>query len=216
MSERDWRAAALVVMAVAVGVGVVAAQVRAPQPPPVMEGRLDAPPGQRHVDGATQREAVPGQPEGEGTVAGVEGTAPGTGDITVHVAGEVARPGLVRLPAGSRVADAIAAAGGMTGGSAPPNLAAPLADGSQVLVGGEGAGSDNPTASDPAAEGPVPVNRADATLLESLPGVGPVLAERIVAHRRDHGPFATVEDLLGVPGIGEAKLASLRDLVVVP
>lgn len=199
MSERDWRAAALVVMAVAVGVGVVASQVRAPQPPPVALERMGEPPAQGPVDGVTSGEAKSGED-----------------DITVHVAGEVARPGLVRLPAGSRVADAIAAAGGMTGGSAPPNLAARLADGSQVRVGGEVPGAPDPATGGSAAQVPVPVNSADATLLESLPGVGPVLAERIVAHRRDHGPFGAVEDLLGVPGIGEAKLASLRDLVVVP
>jgi competence protein ComEA len=62
----------------------------------------------------------------------------------------------------------------------------------------------------------IPINQADVSALEGLPGVGPVLAERIVAHREDHGPFEVIEDLLDVPGIGEAKLASMRDLIKVP
>ena len=139
------------------------------------------------------------------------------GTVTVHVGGWVARPGLVGLPAGSRVADAIAAAGGSLPGGLMEaiNLAEPVVDGMQVLVPGpetplegtEGSGSSP-------GEGPLHLNRATAAELDNLPGIGPVIAERIVAHRTEHGPFRAVEDLLDVPGIGEAKLASLRDLVV--
>lgn len=136
-----------------------------------------------------------------------------TGTITVHVSGAVAAPGLVSLPAGARVADAVVAAGGALPGAglAALNLAAPIVDGQQLVV---------PHASDAgaavAADGRVRINTADTVALQTLPGVGPVLAERIVAHRDTHGPFRIVEDLLDVPGIGESKLAALRDSVIVP
>ena len=92
------------------------------------------------------------------------------------------------------------------------NLAAGLADGQQVVVPGSAEGRD-PAAVD---DGRVRVNTASVSDLEQLPGVGPVLAARIAAHREENGPFSTVEDLLDVSGIGEAKLASLRDAVVLP
>lgn len=136
-----------------------------------------------------------------------------TATIEVHVAGWVLAPGVVTLPAESIVADAVAAAGGLLPGASTGalNLAAPIGDGDQVVVPGPGAVTDSPTAvSD---TGPMSLNQATVSDLETLPGVGPVLAERIVAFREDHGRFETVEDLLEVPGIGEAKLASIRDLV---
>lgn len=134
--------------------------------------------------------------------------------IVVHVSGSVERPGLVRLPPDGRVADAVAAAGGATADAdlARLNLAAPVGDGQQIVVPEIGAGPVPASTED----GQVRINQATALELESLPGVGPVLAERIVAHRDKVGGFQVVEDLLDVPGIGEAKLASLRDLVVVP
>lgn len=137
-------------------------------------------------------------------------TSAALSEITVHVAGEVMAPGLVRIPAGSRVADAIAAAGGFTDLAEPTslNLAASVIDGQQVVVGGPGASV--------VPDGKLSLNQASATDLEALAGVGPVLAARIVSHRAAHGPFAAIEDLLDVPGIGEAKLASFRDSVVVP
>jgi competence protein ComEA len=141
--------------------------------------------------------------------------------LTVHVAGWVATPGLVRVPPGSRVADAVAAAGGFKPGAdaGGVNLAAPVEDGERVIIPGP-AGAGGEGASDGRAgtsgDGRVRVNAATAAELETLPGIGPVLAERIVAYRQDHGPFRTVEDLLDVPGIGESKLASLRDRVIVP
>ena len=146
-------------------------------------------------------------------VRGEATTTAGFG-LTVHVSGEVVDPGLVTVPDGSRVADAVAAAGGATrvadlGGL---NLAATVADGDHLLVPavGEtdgGGGSPGPG---------IDLNRASASELEALPGVGPVLAERIVAFREEHGRFEMVEDLLEVPGIGEAKLASLREAVTSP
>lgn len=135
--------------------------------------------------------------------------------IEVHVAGWVLEPGVVELPEGAIVADAVAAAGGMRGGARADliNLAASLDHGEQVVV--PGPGSSDPVA-DGAEDGVVSLNRADADELQALPGVGPVLAERIVAHREQIGGFDRVEDLLQVPGIGESKLAAIRDLVRVP
>lgn len=133
-------------------------------------------------------------------------------EVVVHVAGQVRRPGVVRLPAGSRVVDAIEAAGGATPSAvlAGVNLAADLVDGSQIVV---------PAIADdrePIDDGIVAINTASATELQALPGVGPVLAGRIVAHRDVNGSFATVEDLLDVSGIGEAILAQIRPLIRVP
>jgi len=136
------------------------------------------------------------------------------GVITIHVAGAVRVPGLVEVYRESRVADAIAAAGGALPHAdlRGVNLAAPLSDGQQLVVpsfdeGGSAAAT---------ADGRVRVNVAGVEELQRLPGVGPVLAERIVAHREAHGPFAAVEDLLDVSGIGEGKLAALREAVLVP
>jgi competence protein ComEA len=137
--------------------------------------------------------------------------------ITVHIAGAVRSPGLVTLPAGDRVAHAVAAAGGAlpVADLSLLNLAAALDDGDQVTVPVKGApiaGRAGTTTDDD--EGLVDVNQGSATDLEALPGVGPVLAERIFEYREEHGPFATVEDLLDVPGIGEAKLAALREALI--
>lgn len=136
--------------------------------------------------------------------------------IEVHVAGWVIDPGVVELPEEAIVAEAVAAAGGMRVGARADliNLAAPVADGEQVVVPGpedQGKATAGST-----SDGLVALNRADAKELESLPGVGPVLAERIVAHREQIGGFQRIEDLLLVPGIGESKLEALRDLVRVP
>lgn len=133
-------------------------------------------------------------------------------ELTVHVAGEVRAPGLVSVPAGSRVADAVAAAGGLGPNSdvSGLNLAAPVLDGQQVVVPSRRAAGTVIT------DGRVRINSASVADLETIPGVGPVLAGRIVSHRELRGPFTVVEDLLDVPGIGEAKLAALRDAVVVP
>ncbi|MHB1163831.1 MAG: ComEA family DNA-binding protein [Candidatus Nanopelagicales bacterium] len=136
-------------------------------------------------------------------------------DVVVHVAGLVARPGLVRLPAGSRVADAVAAAGGVTKSRAADsvNLARVLVDGEQVLVTlGAPAGGAGGSAV-PAAAPLVDLNRSDQAALESLPGVGPVLAARILAWRAANGSFRSIDELGEVAGIGQATLARLRPLV---
>lgn len=135
--------------------------------------------------------------------------------ITVHVSGAVQSPGVVLVAAGARVGEAIAAAGGALPEAdlGRVNLAAPLADGQQLSVPTVSAGGG---AAAVAGDGRVRLNLAGVEELETLPGVGPVLAERILAYREEHGPFAVVEDLLDVPGIGEGKLAALRDAVLVP
>lgn len=132
--------------------------------------------------------------------------------VTVHVSGAVARPGLVTIDSGSRVADAILAAGGALPNAelGALNLAATVGDGTRLVVPTVAAGTGL------AGDGLIRVNSASASDLEGLPGVGPVLAERIVAYRESVGSFETVEDLLDVPGIGEAKLAAIRDVILVP
>jgi len=152
--------------------------------------------------------------------------AAGSGRIAVHVAGRVRHPGLVLLPAGSRVADAIAAAGGAVGGADLDrvNLARRLADGEQVLVLREGEPAPAAAAAipgstpDPAAPGApaakLDLNTATAEQLEALPGVGTVTAGRIVAYRARR-PFRSVQDLLQIEGIGERRFESLRGLVTV-
>lgn len=139
--------------------------------------------------------------------------------LVVHVAGAVARPGLVRVPAGARVADAIAAAGGTVEGADLDrlNLAATLADGSRLYV--PFAGRPVPPDETPAgAEGGgastvVDLNTATAAELESLPGIGPATARAIIEHRQRHGRFRSVDELLAVRGIGPAKLAQIRGRV---
>jgi competence protein ComEA len=147
--------------------------------------------------------------------AAVESAA--DGGLTVHVSGAVVNPGLVSVPSGARIADVVSAAGGALPDAdlRALNLAAPVRDGEQIAVPGR---SEAVAAGGGAvdAAGRVRINRADAVELQALPGVGPVLAERILAYRDEHGPFASVEDLLDVSGIGEGKLSSLRDSVVVP
>ena len=140
-------------------------------------------------------------------------------ELVVQAAGAVARPGVYRLPAGSRVVDLLDAAGGPAPDAAPDQLAlaALLTDGERVYVPrvgevlpapvtGSGGGSGQ-------AAGPVDLNRATLEELEELPGVGPATAQAIVDHRERNGPFRSVDELLDVRGIGEAKLEALRDLV---
>ena len=141
------------------------------------------------------------------------------GDVVVHVAGAVGVPGVYRLDAGSRVTDAVAAAGGLADDANADaiNLAAVLSDGQRVYVPAVGEtvpiSVDSPGAAQPS--GPVDVNRATIDELETLPGVGPATAAAIVAYRDSHGPFASVDALAEVSGIGPAKLAAIRDLVTV-
>ena len=133
--------------------------------------------------------------------------------LLVHVVGAVRRPGVYELDNGARARDAVAAAGGATGRAALDglNLAAPVADGEQVVVPVRGKGGPVGAAPVPGKPPVVRLNEADATALDALPGVGPATAQRIVAWRDEHGPFASVDGLLDVPGIGEAKLAAMRE-----
>jgi competence protein ComEA len=177
--------------------------------------------------------------EGEGAVAeggAAPDGAPSSGsvptEVVAHAAGAVVRPGVYRLPPGARVDDLVLAAGGLAPDADPArlNLAAPLADGDRVYVprrgeadlpavalpegpaGGGGAGDGGPGGG-PGSDGegaPVDINTADEAELDELPGVGPSIAAAIVAHREEHGPFRSVDDLLDVRGIGEAKLAEIR------
>jgi competence protein ComEA len=137
--------------------------------------------------------------------------------LVVDVVGAVRRPGLVRLREGSRVADAIARAGGLLRRAerASVNFAAPVADGQQVLVPERGAAAvaAGPGSSTGAA-GPVSLSSATAEQLDALPGVGPVTAEKIVAYRQQHGAFRSVDELDAIAGIGPSRIADLRGLVV--
>jgi competence protein ComEA len=142
--------------------------------------------------------------------------AAATPALVVHVAGAVRRPGLYRLAEGKRVADAVARAGGATApaDTAAINLAAPLADGMQVIVprrvavaAGGGGG-----AAEAAVPARVSLSSASAAELDALPGVGPVTAQKIVDYRAAHGGFRAVEDLDAIPGIGPARIEQLRDL----
>jgi competence protein ComEA len=142
-----------------------------------------------------------------------------TGRVAVHVAGRVRHPGLVRLAAGSRVLDAVRAAGGTAPGADldAVNLARKLVDGEQIRIPARGepapaAPSGAPGAT--AAAGPLDLNTATAEQLDTLPGVGEVTAGRIVAYRSEH-PFTSVDELLEVPGIGQRRFEQLKDLVTV-
>jgi competence protein ComEA len=167
-------------------------------------------------DVATAAGTGRGGPAGEGIPAT---GAPATGaEVVVHVVGEVGAPGVVRLPAGSRVVDAVDAAGGATASAqlSVLNLARVLEDGEQVVVPGVDGSVPVPAAGTGAAapaDDRLDLNAADAAALDALPGIGPVLAGRIVAWREEHGRFSTVDELAEVDGIGPSVLASVRDLV---
>lgn len=142
--------------------------------------------------------------------------------LFVHVTGAVARPGVYPLPMGALVQDAVGAAGGVLPGAATDhlNLAEALADGQQVYVPAMPTASRRPTPGTPGPASPgsglLSLNSATAAELEALPGIGPVLAMNIVAYREAHGPFARIEDLLRVAGIGPAKLEQIQPFLQVP
>lgn len=133
--------------------------------------------------------------------------------IVVAVTGKVMRPGLVRLPAGARVADAIEAAGGVLPGTdlSQLNLARKLTDGELVAVGVPGPSGSSGSS----AGGLVNLNTATLEQLQTLPGVGPVLAQRIIDYREQHGGFGSVADLQKVSGVGEARYNDLKNRVTV-
>jgi competence protein ComEA len=144
--------------------------------------------------------------------ASADGLPSSAGVLVVAVAGRVKKPGLVRLKANARVADAIEAAGGALPGTdlSTVNLARKVADGELIVIGAPAA--QGPAGADQG--GKLNLNTATAAQLDKLPGVGPVLAERIVAYRESKGGFRSVGELRQVDGIGDAKFAELKDLVV--
>ena len=199
-------------------------------PPATAAGSADA--------GAAGPVAVTPQRQADGSAVALE--APASGEpsagasdgreqadhLTVHLTGAVSHPGLVTLPPGARVGDAVALAGGLAPEAAVAhvNLARRLSDGEHVHVplqrdvgtlrpsGAPGPSSDPATAPLP----PVDLNRASEAELERLPGIGPARARAIVAHREEHGPFEVPGELREVPGIGERTFQSLAPLVAVP
>jgi len=145
-----------------------------------------------------------------GPVGGNGAGGTSSGDVVVHVAGAVDDPGVYRLPAGSRVADAVERAGGPKGGADPDaiNLAARLADGQQVVVPGRG-GRAGAAATDD--DGPISLGSADQADLETIDGIGPVTAAEIIEYRDQHGGISSVEQLDEIPGIGPATIESLSE-----
>jgi competence protein ComEA len=146
--------------------------------------------------------------------------APAAASVFVHVSGAVSAPGLYVLKSGARVVDAVAAAGGFApeADEQAVNLARLVGDGEQLYVAavGETASGAAPTGADaPPGDGRVNLNSADLAQLDTLPRIGPALAERIIQWREANGRFTSVEDLLAVPGIGDKMLEALRDLVTV-
>jgi competence protein ComEA len=150
------------------------------------------------------------QPLSVPPVAGSVSTATGP-EVVVDVAGKVRHPGLVRLPAGARIDDAVRAAGGVLPGvsTGALNLAQKVMDGQQVLVSADGPASGALAA----AGGLLDLNAATASQLDALPGIGPVLADKIVSWRTEHGPFASIDQLRQVGGIGESKYQALKSKV---
>jgi competence protein ComEA len=171
--------------------------------------------------GATQGPTADPDPEASTSPAG---SAPG---LLVHVAGAVRRPGVYSLPQGARIHEAVEKAGGATRRAdlSGLNLAAKVEDGRQIVVPRRGrsggapaaagaAGTGTPAAGTGATPaGPIDLNTATAEQLDTLAGVGPATAQKILAYREEHGGFRTVEELDQIPGIGEKRLASLRDQV---
>jgi competence protein ComEA len=135
----------------------------------------------------------------------------GGGGLVVHVAGEVREPGVIRLPLGSRVTDAVERAGGPTSAASldSVNLAAELADGQQVVIPG-GDSSSAATTGATATEGPISLGTATVEQLDTIEGIGPVTAEKIIEFRSQNGGVSSVEELDQISGIGPATMEALR------
>jgi len=142
--------------------------------------------------------------------------APAVAQVVVDVVGAVRRPGLYHLRQGTRIADAVALAGGSTAKAdlALVNLAAPLADGEQVVVPTRGSAAAGAAGGPASPSAPVDLNTATPEQLDALPGIGPATAAKIIAFRQAHGPFHSVDELDGVPGIGPARIEQLKGLVL--
>lgn len=174
--------------------------------------------GENTTPNASEASSTPSRP--------VASSAP-SDPVMVHVTGEVVSPGLYELKPGSRINDALVAAGGPTpaANTSAVNLAQLVTDGSQIYVPAVGeqvtspvtpvAGTGNSSPQSPGATGLVNLNTADASELQTLPQVGPVLAEAIIAWRKEHGGFKSVDELDQVSGIGPAKLEKIRPQVTV-
>lgn len=136
--------------------------------------------------------------------------------LVVDVTGAVRHPGVYRLGEESRIVDAVARAGGATAGAdlSRVNLAAPLADGEQVVVPTRGGPSSSASLGAASPSSPLDLNTATAEQLDALPGIGPATAAKIVAYRQAHGPFRSADELDGVPGLGPARVARLKGLVL--
>jgi competence protein ComEA len=185
--------------------------------------------GHRQLPESTVSTASPTIPQATvdaGATGSVVGeTTQGSARVVIDVAGKVRHPGIVELAAGSRVVDAIAAAGGALPGISLTsiNLARILVDGEQIVVGVRAPGVVGPRPSDAAGPGGsttsaiarVELNTATLDQLDTLPGIGPVTAQAILQWRADNGPFAAVDELLEVSGIGDATLADIRPYVYV-
>jgi len=140
--------------------------------------------------------------------------------IVVDVSGKVIKPGVYKLPTGSRAIDALTLAGGAKAGvdTSDINLAHILADGEQIIVGAPkvavpSSKSSKSKAKVSASSGPISINNASAAQLDSLPGIGPVMAARIIAYRQKNGLFKTLEELRKVPGMGASKFAEISSLI---
>lgn len=137
--------------------------------------------------------------------------------LVVDVAGAVHRPGLYRLTHGARIADAVQLAGGFTrrADRVGVNLAAPVADGEQIVVPARGQGTTGVSSgAGPSPTAPLDLNTATLEQLDALPGIGPTTAQKILDYRQAHGPFHAVADLDAVPGIGQGRIEQLKGLVI--
>ncbi|MFI2101937.1 ComEA family DNA-binding protein [Isoptericola sp. NPDC019693] len=230
--------AAVVASVVVLLVAVVVAVVATARPDDVITLAGGGAPSSAASSGPSSPSAGPSAaaPSAAGPVGlGAEGetgeapeAVPAPGTVVVHVVGEVREPGLVTVPSGARVADAVAAAGGTTrrADAAALNLARAVVDGEQIRVprpgepvpatGGGSAGALEGGAEgteEASPGGAVNLNAAPAAELEELPGIGPALAERIIAWRDENGPFTSVDELDEVSGIGPSVLGQVRDMV---